>query len=148
MPAKGTSRFIVTPRILARVEALARKGLSMEQIARVLGVTDRTIYTHKKINAQFAQAIKNGQAKGVANVSNALYKAAMKGNITAQIFFLKNRDIDAWKDRQYIDETRRNVKQPSQIDSKMSAHQAASTYADTLKTGTGGTVVPLKRKKR
>ena len=148
MPAKGTSRFIVTDRILARVQALARKGLSMDQIARVLGVTDRTIYTHKKINVQFAQAIKNGQAKGVASVTNALYKAAMNGNITAQIFFLKNRDAEAWKDRQYIDETRRNVKTPSQIDSKMSATQAAATYADTLKTGTGGNVVALKRKNR
>jgi len=145
MPAKGTSRFIVTPRILARVEALARKGLSMDQIARVLGVDRSTVFKNKKNNADFADAIKNGQAKGVANVTNALYKAAMGGNITAQIFFLKNRDMAAWQDKRHIDETHRIVK-PVQIDSKMTPDKAAASYADTLKTGTGGNVVPLKRK--
>ena len=145
MPAKGTSRFIVTPRILARVEAKARKGLSMDQIADVLGINYRTLYKHKKANREFGEAIKRGQSKGIDAVTNALFKSAIGGSIAAQIFFLKNRDMDAWKDRQYIDETRHNVK-PSQIDPKMTPAQAATTYADTLKTGTGGNVVPLKRK--
>ena len=146
MPAKGTSRFIVTPKILARVEALARKGLTIDQIADCLGITDRTVYTHKRRNAQFDQAIKRGQSKGLGTISNALFRAAKNGNITAQIFYLKNRGPDAWKDRQYIDETRHHASKPSEIDSKMTPAQAASTYADTLKTGTGSNVVPLKRK--
>ena len=146
MPAKGTSRFIVTDRILARVQALARKGLSIDQIADCIGVNRATIYKHKKKNSDIDDALKSGQSKGLASVTNALYNAAMAGNITAQIFYLKNRGPDAWKDRTYIDETRHNATKPSQIDSKMSASQAASTYADTLKTGTGGNVVALKRK--
>jgi len=132
--------------MLARFEALARKGLSIDQIADCLNISRATIYKHKKKNKDIEDAIRKGQSKGIRSVTNALYKAAMNGNITAQIFFLKNRVIDAWKDRQYIDETRRNVKAPSQIDPKMSATDAAATYADTLKTGTGGNVVPLKRK--
>lgn len=146
MPAKGTSRFIVTDKILARVEAKARKGLSMEQIADVLGINYRTLYKHKKSNREFGEAIKRGQSKGLDTITNALFRAAKGGNITAQIFYLKNRGPDAWKDRTYIDETRHNATKPSQIDSKMSATQAAATYADTLKTGTGGNVVALKRK--
>ena len=146
MPYKGTSKFSVNTRMLARFEALARKGLSIDQIADCLNISRATIYRHKKKNSDLSDAITKGQSKGVANVSNALYKAAMAGNITAQIFYLKNRGPDAWKDRTYIDETRHKVARPSQIDSKMSATQAAATYADTLKTGTGGNVVALKRK--
>ena len=146
MPAKGTSRFVVTPKILARVEAIARKGLSMEQIADVLGISRATVFKNKAANKDFADAIRKGQSKGLDTITNALFKAAKGGNITAQIFYLKNRGPDAWKDRTYIDETRHNATKPSQIDSKMSATQAAATYADTLKTGTGGNVVALKRK--
>ena len=145
MPAKGTSRFVVTPKILARVEAKARKGLSMEQIADVLGINYRTLYKHKKANREFGEAIKRGQSKGIDAVTNALFKSAIGGSIAAQIFFLKNRDVAAWKDRQYIDETTRIVK-PSQIDSNTSPDKAAATYADTLKTGTHGAVVPIRRK--
>ena len=145
MPAKGTSRFIVTPKILARVEAKARKGLSMDQIADVLGVSRATVFKNKKINKDFADAIKRGQSKGIDAVTNALFQSAIGGSIAAQIFYLKNRDMAAWKDRQYIDETTRIVK-PSQIDSKTTPDKAAASYADTLKTGTGGAVVPLRRK--
>lgn len=145
MPAKGTSRFIVTPKILARVEAKARKGLTQEQIADVLGINFRTLYKHKKTNREFREAIKRGQSKGIDKVTNALFNNAINGNIAAQIFYLKNRGPDTWKDKQHIDETTRIVK-PSQIDSKTTPDKAAASYADTLKTGTGGAVVPLRRK--
>ena len=145
MPAKGTSRFIVTPKILARVEAKARKGLTQEQIADVLGINFRTLYKHKKTNREFREAIKRGQSKGIEKVTNALFNNAINGNIAAQIFYLKNRAAADWKDKHHIDETTRIVK-PSQIDSKTSPDKAAASYADTLKTGTGGAVVPLRRK--
>ena len=33
-------------------------------------------------------------------IENALFKSALDGNVTAQIFWLKNRRPDKWRDRQ------------------------------------------------
>lgn len=99
MPAAGTSKFEVTDEILVKVQALASQGLTTAQIGDVLGVHERTIYNYKKNNVQFLQAIKEGQAKGVATISNALFKSAKSGQVTSMIFWLKNRAPDEWKDR-------------------------------------------------
>jgi predicted DNA-binding transcriptional regulator AlpA len=146
MPAKGTSRFVVTDKVLARVQALARKGLSMTQIAHCLGISESCIYRHKRTNEQFEQAIKIGQAKGVARVANALFESALNGNVTAQIFFLKNRDMAAWKDRAVLDANHTVTTQEKDIEESMTPQEAAESYADTLKNGTSGSVVvPIKR---
>ena len=39
-----------------------------------------------------SDAIKNGRAKGVGTITNALFESAVKGSVPAQIFYLKNRD--------------------------------------------------------
>ena len=46
-----------------------------------------------------SDAIKRGEAKGLAKVTNSLFKSANEGNVTAQIFYLKNRDVNSWADR-------------------------------------------------
>jgi len=99
MPAAGTSKFEVTDEILTKVQSLASQGLTMVQIANVLGIGERTVYTYKKNNEQFKQAIKEGQAKGVATITNALFKSAKSGQVTSMIFWLKNRAPEEWKDR-------------------------------------------------
>ena len=99
MPYAGTTRFEVTDEIIAKVQALASQGLTMPQIGDVLGVHERTIYRAKANNSQFSQAIKEGQAKGVATITNALFKSAKSGQVTSMIFWLKNRASDEWKDR-------------------------------------------------
>ena len=82
-----------------KVEALAAQGLTMKQIALSLGIARSTLYENGKKNPDISDAIKKGRAKGLATISNALFQAAEGGNITAQIFYLKNRCPDKWKDR-------------------------------------------------
>jgi hypothetical protein len=84
---------------LERVEELASRGLSLKQLAIALGVNLKTIQTHKKINLGLQSAIDKGRVRGLADVSNSLYESAMGGNVTAQIFYLKNRAPDDWRDR-------------------------------------------------
>lgn len=79
------------PEDLGQVEALASRGLTLEQIADALGITYKTLANRRKDNILFLQALKKGQALGIKNVANALYQAALKGNITAGIFYLKCR---------------------------------------------------------
>ena len=114
MPAAGTSKFIVTDEILTKVQSLASQGLTTAQIGDVLGVHERTIYKYKKNDAQFAQAIKEGQAKGVATITNALFKSAKSGQVTSMIFWLKNRAPDEWKDR--VPEITHHAAPPTRIE--------------------------------
>ena len=84
---------------LEKVERLAAQGLGTTQIARALGVSWSTIDRNRKRSANFEDAIKRGEAKGLAEVTNALFSSAQDGNVTAQIFYLKNRDTTNWMDR-------------------------------------------------
>ncbi len=84
---------------LKRVEALAAQGLTQAQICSVLGISEQTLYKYKKINKEFAEALKKGQHKGIAVVTNALMEQAKSGNLGAQIFYLKNRARADWKDK-------------------------------------------------
>jgi len=84
---------------LEQVENLASRGLGTTQIARALGVSWSTIDRNRKRSEEFEETIKRGKAKGLAQVTNSLFTSATDGNVTAQIFYLKNQDAKTWKDR-------------------------------------------------
>jgi len=84
---------------IEQVERLASQGLGNTQIARALGVSWDTLDRNRKRSAEFEDALKRGQARGLATVTNSLYQSANDGNVTAQIFYLKNRDSNAWADK-------------------------------------------------
>ena len=78
----------------------ARDGLSDEQIAHNMGISVRTFYQWKKKPecVQIFQAIKSGKEVVDYAVENKLLENAMNGNVTAQIFWLKNRKPMKWRD--------------------------------------------------
>ena len=121
--------------------ALHRKAAS-------LGIHEATLYRKINGNREFCEAIKTGQAKGIVAVTNYLMKSAREGNVTAQIFYLKNRSPRNWKDRHHIEETQRHVKQDVDINAKMTPQEAAQAYADTLRSGKGDHVIPMKLQTR
>lgn len=85
---------------LEQVENLASRGLGNSQIARALGVSWDTIDRNRKRSADFEGALKRGKARGLAQVTNALFESATeKNSVVAQIFYLKNQDPKIWKDR-------------------------------------------------
>jgi hypothetical protein len=94
----GRPAFLITPEILEKTERLAAQGLNQVQISACLGVRPETISVKKRAFTQFAQAISIGKAKGIGTVTNALFQSAQNGSVPAQIFFLKNRDPENWKD--------------------------------------------------
>ena len=85
-----------------KVEQLAAQGLGPSQIARALGISWDTYNKNKKRSSELSEAIKRGEARGLAKVSNSLFKSANEGNVTAQIFYLKNRAPEEWADRQEV----------------------------------------------
>jgi len=84
---------------LILVQGWARDGLTEPQIANNLGIAIRTLCDYKLKYPQFLQAIKKGKEVVDFEVENALFKNAINGNVTAQIFWLKNRKKDNWKDK-------------------------------------------------
>ena len=85
---------------LEQVENLASRGLGTTQIARALGVSWNTIDRNRKRLGEFEEALKRGKARGLAQVTNALFESATeKNSVVAQIFYLKNQDPKIWKDR-------------------------------------------------
>ena len=88
---------------LDKVEQLAARGLGPTQIARALGISWDTLDRNRKRNAEFEETLKRGRAKGLAQVTNSLFKSATEsGNVTAQIFYLKNQDPSTWSDRNEV----------------------------------------------
>jgi len=95
----GRPKFEITEAIMKKAEDYAAKGLTAEQIAMVLGISETTFYERQAENAEFAEALKRGRGTGIANVTNALYeKATVDKDNTAMIFYLKNRA--GWVDKQ------------------------------------------------
>lgn len=88
---------------LNKVEALAALGDTQEEIARSLGISSRTFDNRKRESAEFADAIKRGREKGITQIENVLFKAAREGNMTACIFYLKNRCPERWSERSHVD---------------------------------------------
>lgn len=78
----------------------AREGLSDKQIAEEkMQVGYTTLKEWKKRFPSFAAALKSGQEVSDYAVENALYKRALGGDVTAMIFWLKNRKPAKWRDK-------------------------------------------------
>lgn len=97
--AKGKYQKWLTPDGLILLEGWARNGLTEEQIAHNMGISVRTLERWKEDHCQICQSLKRTKEVVDLEVENALYQAAMSGNVTAQIFWLKNRRAAAWKDK-------------------------------------------------
>lgn len=76
---------------LEQVRTLAAAGHTQGEIAARVGVSVDTLQRRKKASAAFADALKRGQETAHSTVSNALYQEAVKGNVTAIIWYEKTR---------------------------------------------------------
>ncbi len=87
------------PDKLQMIEDWASQGLSLGEIAHNMGIARSTLFIWRDKSKDISDAIKRGADASVDLVENALFSAAVSGNITAQIFFLKNKRPNDWKDK-------------------------------------------------
>lgn len=139
---------------LILLEGWARCGLTDEQIAKNMGIAPSTLYEWKKKSKEFSESLKKGKEVVDFEVENALLKKALGYTITikeekldkdgcvhtlekdvhippdttAQIFWLKNRKPNNWKDRVETDEDRDAVANASQVIAKI--RKVAQEYTD------------------
>ena len=128
--AKGKYEEWLRPEKLVLLEGWARNGLTDEQIAHNIGIRTSTLYEWKKKYVEFAEALKKSKEVADLEVENALYKRATGYTITetkvtesdkdgkkteiitkhippdttAQIFWLKNRKPNEWRDKRIVED--------------------------------------------
>ena len=131
--AKSKYESIVKPKLIV-IEGWARNGLTIEQIAKNLGISKVTFYKYMNEQVELSEHLKKGKEVIDIEVENALLKRALgyKYNevikelfmdketgeeklkvtkvvtkevvpdTTAQIFWLKNRKPEDWRDKKDI----------------------------------------------
>lgn len=97
--AKTTYTDWEQPERITLLQGWARNGLTNEQIAENMGIVTSTLWEWRKKSAIISNALKIGKDEADIQVENALYKAALEGNTTAMIFWLKNRRSKMWRDK-------------------------------------------------
>ena len=127
--AKGKYEYWLTPEGLLKLEGWARDGLTDEQIAYNMGICRDTLIEWKKRYSDISDTLKKGKEVVDRQVENALLKRALgykytevtkertEGGFvvtkevtkevvpdtTAQIFWLKNRKPNEWRDKQNVE---------------------------------------------
>ena len=84
---------------LLRLQDWARQGLTDEQIAEKMGVGYSTLRVWKKQFPQIAETLRQSKDVVDAEVENSLLRKALDGDVTACIFWLKNRRPQAWREK-------------------------------------------------
>lgn len=123
--ARGKFEYWLTEDGLTLLEGWARDGLTDEQLAGKMGINPATLYDWKKKYPKISEALKKGKEVVDTQVENALLKRALgydyqeerversskdgvkvvqtikhiPPDTTAQIFWLKNRRPDRWRDK-------------------------------------------------
>lgn len=134
MVVKNAAKMIAEEDNLKRLAAWTRDGLSEQQMANNLGVHVNTFSRakkHSEYGPAICEALAHGREVADIEVENALYKRAVgyaydeikeeyEGGILvkrtvlkkfippdtgAQVFWLKNRKSDVWRDRREVDNT-------------------------------------------
>ena len=126
--ANGKYQQWLEPEGLTLLEGWARDGLTDEQIAGNIGINTSTLYDWKNKFPKISKALKKGKEVVDIQVENALLKRALgyefqetrveksdkdgtkiiqtlkhiPADTTAQIFWLKNRRPDKWRDKPEI----------------------------------------------
>lgn len=93
----------ITPAKVEQVIAALRIGADIAGAAHLIGVSkvglDKYLQRHPLVKERADDARKIADDR----VQSALYKAAVNGNVTAMIFWLKNRQPKEWRDRREIE---------------------------------------------
>lgn len=113
--AKPKYEEYVLPR-LDEVKDWCRNGATDEEMWTRLGISRQSFYTYKNEHTEFFEALKFNKDYCDAQIENALFEAAKAGNITAQIFWLKNRRAKRWRETPSVEEDNRKSELDNLID--------------------------------
>lgn len=88
------------PEKLLLIRRYRRRGLTVEETAKKMGVGYSTLMKWSHNNLDIREALKTGKEEAIAVIENKLFTKALSGNLTAIIFYLKNNDRQNYNDSQ------------------------------------------------
>lgn len=129
--AKGKYHDWITKEGLIKIEGWARDGLTNKQISHNIGITEDTLYRWIDKYSELSESLKRGKEVVDREVENALLKRALgyeyvettregidgqlsvtkevtkqvAPDVTAQIFWLKNRKPEDWREKKEVEHT-------------------------------------------
>lgn len=129
--AKNPYKVTYNKETRRQIEFLLKKGFTDEEVAEVLGCAEQTIYKWKNKYPEFFKSVKDWKDEADVRVERSMYERAVgysakedkifcnaegkvtivriekhyPPDVTAQIFWLKNRQKEHWRDRWDIDAT-------------------------------------------
>ena len=138
--AKGKYQRWLTPDGLTLLEGWARDGLTDEQIARNCRISRQTLNEWRNTYPSISDALKKGKEVVDIEVENALLKRALgyeytetmveesetgfktrktkkfvPPDVTAQIFWLKNRRPEVWREKQVVEVSEESLAKAKEI---------------------------------
>ena len=139
--AKGKYQRWLTPDGLTLLEGWARNGLTDEQIARNCRISRQTLNEWRNTYPAISDALKKGKEVVDIEVENALLKRALgydveervveesdvngrktrttvrhvPADVTAQIFWLKNRRPEVWREKQVVEVSEESLAKAKEI---------------------------------
>ncbi|MBT9145814.1 MAG: hypothetical protein DDT42_01691 [candidate division WS2 bacterium] len=81
---------------------LLKSGLRRGAAAKQVGVTPQIVNYHRRNDEEFSRLVDEAEMEANEPVEDALYQAALSGNIIAIQVWLYNRDPDRWSDRRSV----------------------------------------------
>lgn len=74
-------------------------GMSISKACKAANISRNTIWEWRKASKRFDKKVNSIIDSRTQSVEDALFASALKGNVAAQIFWLKNRAKERWKDK-------------------------------------------------
>ena len=139
--AKGKYQRWLTPDGLTLLEGWARDGLTEAQIAQKMRISMSSLSDWKNKHPEILEALKKGKEVVDIEVENALLKRALgydveesvveesdvngrktrvtvrhvPADVTAQIFWLKNRRPEVWREKQVVEVSEESLAKAKEI---------------------------------
>lgn len=121
---RGRKRWVPTEEDILKIRIYAGLGSTKAQIGAIMGVTPDTLNKHERVR----DAFEAGKAETITKVAGKVVEAALKGNLSAAIFYLKTQA--GWRETNRIEHAIDG--EALTITVGMSAKQAAEAYRAEL----------------
>jgi len=104
---KNKYESLVKPR-LYEISAWSERGLTEDEICERLGIVRSTFSLYKNKYSELSDSLKKGKDFADDQVEDSLFQKALKGDVIACIFWLKNRRPTRWRDKPGTDNAKDN----------------------------------------